>query len=575
MAPVPYAAGATPAVGTGVRGQRVAAIAMPRLTPPSRPWVPRGPLLTRLLGLLAPPRAVGGTLFDGPTPDRAEASVQGPHSGDPDRTFGWVTAGGALAICTLVGVAIERYFDPANLIMVYLAGVVYVALRSGRAAALFTVVGSIVLFDLLFVPPRWAFKPADPQYFFTFAVTLIVGLIIGQLAGAVRQEARAAEGRARRVQALNRLTTELVKARGTDAIGAALRAAFNEALGVQAELLVVDDNGALPRWLPASDDDLRAAETALRECREAGAGTALDADARRHYIPLLAADRPLGVLAVEPARAEPDRAVEQRLLKIFANQAAIALERALFERRSAEAALETETERLRSTLLAGISHDFRTPLTTIVGSATSLLEQGLVIDEAHREALLRGVLLEAQRMHALLSDLLDLTRMEEGAVRPEPEWCPADELVDQARAALGDRLDGHRVTVDVAEEAIVWCDARLVEQVLVNLLDNAVRHTPAGTTIAIRVKVQPGTWSLVVHDDGPGIPAGQEQQIFKKFFRGQQDPESRGTGLGLAICAVAAQLHGGTITAMNERGARIEMRLPQPDGAAALPREGE
>ena len=482
---------------------------------------------------------------------------------------------GVLAICTLVGLAIERYFDPANLITVYLAGVVYVALRSGRTAALFTVAGSIVLFDLLFVPPGWSFKPTDPQYFFTYAVTLIVGLIISQLAGALRQEAKAAEARARRGQALNRLTTELVKARGTDAIAGALQAAFNEALGVQAELLLVDDKGGLPRWLPTSEDDLRAAETALREGREAGAGTALDAGARRRYVPLLAADRPLGVLSIEPVRTEPDSAVEQRLLNIFANQAAVALERALFERRSAQAAVETETERLRSTLLAGISHDFRTPLTTIVGSATSLLEQGRLIDEAHREMLLRGLLLEAQRMHALLSDLLDLTRMEEGAVRPEPEWCPAEELVDEALAALGDRLDGHRVTVDVAEEAIVWCDARLVEQVLVNLLDNAVRHTPPRTTIAISVKVRPGTWSLVVHDDGPGIPAGQEQQVFKKFFRGRLDPESRGTGLGLAICAAVAELHGGTITVTNERGARFEMRLPQPDGAAALLREGE
>ena len=487
----------------------------------------------------------------------------------------WVTAGGVLAICTLVGVAIERYFDPANLITVYLAGVVYVALRGSRAAALFTVVVSIVLFDLLFVPPRWSIKPADPQYFFTFAVMLTVGLIVSQLAGALRQEAKVAEGRARRVQALNRLTTELVKARGTEAIAAALQAAFKDALGMQAELLVVDDNGALPRWLPASGDDLRAAEIALREWREAGAGTALNAGACRRYIPLLAADRPLAVLAIEPVRGRSDRTAEQRVLTIFASQASVALERALFERRSAQAALETEAERLRSTLLTGISHDFRTPLTTIVGSATSLLEQGLVIDDARRETLLRGVLLEAQRMHALLSDLLDLTRMEEGAVRPVPEWCPAEELVDEARAALGDRLAGHRVAVDVAEDAVVWCDARLVEQVLVNLLDNAVRHTPAGTTIVISVKVQPDTWSLVVHDDGPGIPAGQEQQVFKKFVRGQQDPESRGTGLGLAICAVVAELHGGTITATNERGARFEMRLPQPEGAATLPREDE
>ncbi len=237
--------------------------------------------------------------------------------------------------------------------------------------------------------------------------------------------------------------------------------------------------------------------------------------------------------------------------------------------------MEAESERLRSTLLAGISHDFRTPLTTIVGSATSLLEQRHAIDEEHCNALLRGVLLEAQRMHALTSDLLDLTRMEEGAVRPNPEWCPADELVDEARATCGGRLDGHRVTVDVNHEDVVWCDARLLGQALVNMLDNAARHTPAGAGIAISVKVGAGTWSLVVHDGGPGIPAGHERDVFKKFFRGRQEPDSRGTGLGLAICAVVAGLHGGTIAATNVGGARFEMTLPQPDNSSMRLKEAE
>lgn len=490
-------------------------------------------------------------------------------------TRGWLTASGVLVICTLAGAAIERYFEPANLITVYLAGVVYVALRKGRAAAVFAVVGSILLFDLLFVAPRWSLKPTDPQYFFTFTVMLLVGLIVSQLAASSRQEGLTAQSRARRAQALNKLALQLAQARACGAVAAALEAAVKQALGTNAQLLLLDEDGQLPDTGQAYADERHVAESALREQRETGDGTAVNPRARRRYIPLLAADGPLGALAVERAHTEHDNTEDQHLLKAFANQAAVALERAVFERRSARAAVEAESERLRSTLLAGISHDFRTPLTTIVGSATSLLEQRHAIDEEHCDALLRGVLLEAQRMHALTSDLLDLTRMEEGAVRPNPEWCPADELVDEARAALGGRLDGHRVTVDVDHEAVVWCDARLLGQALVNMLDNAVRHTPAGAGIAISVKVGVGAWSLVVHDNGPGIPAGQERDVFKKFFRGWQEPSSRGTGLGLAICAVVAGLHGGTIVAKNVRGARFEMTLPQPDDSSMRLKEVE
>lgn len=503
------------------------------------------------------------------------ADPEGMRTGAHGWAGGWAMASVVLAIATGVCAAIESYFEPANLIAVYLTGVVYVALRKGRGAALFTVVGSIALFDLIFVAPRWSFKPADAQYFFTFAVMLLVGLIISQLAAHARHQAGTVAARARRAQALNHLALQLAKARASDAVAEALEATVRQALGTGGQLLLVDAQGQWLQWGPAFADERPLAASALREQCETGAGTAVNPDARRRYIPLLAADGPLGVLAVERVSAGHDNADDQHLLKAIGNQAAVALERAVFEQRSARTAVEAERERLRSTLLAGISHDFRTPLTTIVGSATSLLEQRHAIDEAHRDALLRGILHEAQRLHALTSDLLDLTRMEEGAVHPSPEWCPADELVSEARAALGRRLDGHRVNVDIDHEAVVWCDARLLGQALVNMLDNAVRHTPAGAQIAVSVKVAPGAWRLVVHDDGPGIAAGQEREVFKKFFRGAQQSDSRGTGLGLAICAVVAELHGGTITATNAGGARFEMTLPQPDDAALRLQEAD
>lgn len=422
-----------------------------------------------------------------------------------------------LAVSSIVCELLAPHLDTTNLALVFLAGVVYVALRLGRRAAVATVLGGIFVFDLIYVEPRWSLHPIDPQFFFTFAVMLVVGWIVAHLAGQAGLQTQAAEARARREAALNRLAARLAQARSDAAVGEALSTSVSEALGVDVRLLPTGADGAI------------------------------------------------GVEPAMPALATGD---DRELFVAMVNQATVALERAHLEQRSARAALEVETERLRNTLLAGLSHDFRTPLTTIIGSVTSLLDQGHAIGVAGRRALLTGVLGEARRLQALTSDLLDLTRMAEGAVRPNAEWCPADELVDEARAALGNRLDRHRLEVRVADDSVVWCDPRLIGQALVNLLDNAVRHTPAGGRIAVTIAVAGRRWRLVVHDDGPGLPPGQEQQIFTKFHRGQADAdgtEGGGTGLGLAICAVVAQLHGGTITARNEAGACIEMDLPQPD----------
>jgi two-component system sensor histidine kinase KdpD len=271
----------------------------------------------------------------------------------------------------------------------------------------------------------------------------------------------------------------------------------------------------------------------------------------------------LGVLAISPT-ASANRPEDSNLLNAFADLAALALERSAFEHKSADALVEAEGERLRSTLLSGISHDFRTPLTTIVGSATVLLEQDRQLDAQRRTLLAHSILKEARRMHALVSDLLDLTRMEEGAVRPSYEWCPADELVEAARLAIEPIAAGHVLRTRVPDDAIVWCDPRLIEQALVNLLDNAVRHTPAGTAIEVSIAVHEGSWELVVADDGPGLPAGHEQDVFKKFYRAHSEPAGTGTGLGLAICAAVARVHGGTIRATNDGGARFVLTVCQP-----------
>jgi two-component system sensor histidine kinase KdpD len=424
----------------------------------------------------------------------------------------------------------------------------------------------VVLYDLLFWWPGGPAGPNQPYLALGAAAILAVVLVARRQVQRSRQEAQTAEARARRTLALNALALELARTRSAPAIAAALARAVHTALHASAQLIAADAQGQLQPT--GSAEQRRVVQAAWTHAQEAGAGAAFESQARLLALPLRGAQGLVGVVVVDRLAGDHEALDDQQMLRAFVNQAAVALERSVFEERMARVAVEAERERLRNTLLAGLAHDFRTPLTTIVGAATSLLEQGHAIDAEHRDALLRSVLGEARRLHALGSDMLDLTRMQEGAVEPQLEWCPADELVEEARAALGAALDTRSLRVDVPADLVVWCDPRLVGQVIVNLLDNAVTHTPADAAIAVSIDTRDDVWQLVVHDDGPGIPDREQREVFKKFTRGEGSAGVRGTGLGLAICAAVAQLHGGSIRIANASGARFEMSLPQPARSA-------
>lgn len=445
------------------------------------------------------------------------------------RWSGWLRAAGVVALCAGVAEVMAPRLDLSNIIMVYLAGVAYVAFHEGPRVSIATVAASIFIFDLMQVPPRWGLNPLNPSHLITFAVMLAVGILISHLAGWAREQTALAEGRARRAQAMSDLSSALARARNESEIAASARAAIDEMFGADACIV------------PSG------------QARAAGElGFALGTHAQH------------GELRVRPAQGRDLPMEDQVLLSAFARQAGLALDRCTFEQRSAQAMVQAEAERLRNTLLSGISHDFRTPLTTIVGAATSLLEQDRLLDEPRRRTLTRGILDEARRLHELVSDLLDLTRMEEGAAQLACEWCPADDMVQEALAQLGARAARHEVHVEVSADDIVWCDPRLVEQALRNLVDNALRYTPPGSRIDVGVEVEPGEWRLRVSDNGAGFPPGMEEAVFRKFQRGQAEPAGSGFGLGLAICAAVAKVHGGRIEAQTLGGARVTMTLPQP-----------
>ncbi len=484
---------------------------------------------------------------------------------------GWPETLATLAVATLVSALIEPWFDPANLITVYLAGVVWVALRHGGPAAMGAMLGSVFLFDLIFVPPRWSLTPLDPQYYFTFAVMLFVGLVISELAARLQRQAAMAEARAQRSHTLNRFALQLVRVRSVEAIGAALVAAAQEASGRVAWLCPAPE-GRLP---PAAQAPAEAAahwaavQAAWQRRQETGSGTALEPGTGARCIPLLAGDTVMGVLGVPQGRdAPPASAEELQLLSALAHQAAVALERALLDERTARAAWEAETERLRSTLLAGLSHDFRTPLTTVIGAVGSLLEQGEAIDVAQRRALLQSVLVQAERMSTLSSNLLQLVRLQEGALSMRPEWCPCEDLLAEALTGCGPGAE--RVVADLPAEATVWCDATLLGQVLHNLVENALHHAGPQARVAVQLQLQPGRACWRVQDNGPGLPPELVERGPRRFVRGAAAAEGpAGSGLGLALCDAIVQLHGGELRLFNAGGACCEIVLPQPAAAGS------
>jgi len=420
------------------------------------------------------------------------------------------------------------------------------------------------------VAPRWSLVPLDPQYYFTFLVMLVVGVLICRLVARATLQTELAEARAHRAQALSELARRLVSAQHEADIGDGLAAALQSTFDVQCVMLLPDAQGQLHDAAAAAltPEDLQRAQQLFEQGPSA---TDPPPPAARPPQLLLQGSRAaLGVLIIRPPAAGIATPEDHGLLRAMADQAALALERTLFERRSAQAVVDAETERLRNTLLSGISHDFRTPLTTIIGAATSLLQQEQALDREGRRALLEGLLGEARRVHTSMSDLLDLTRMEEGHMQPALEWCPVDDMLQEVREVLGERLQQHALQWQAPPEAIVWCDPRLVVQAAVNLLDNALRHTPTGGPIRVQVALDAAHWRLSVCDGGPGLAPGQEQQVFKKFARGRGEASGGGTGLGLAICAAVARLHQGRIDVRSDGGACFTLRLPQPTASATL-----
>ncbi len=474
-----------------------------------------------------------------------------------------------MATCTGLAWATVSIFNSATLLMLFLLGVVAVAVQFGYGPSLWASILGVASYDVFFVPPFYTFTVDDPQYVLTFGVMFVVALTLSWSTVRIRWLADAARQRERRTAALYALSRELASIRGVPAIMEAATRHIAEVFRCRVQVLLRDNAGALAAQNHARGYDLDSTELGVSHWvfehnQPAGRGTATLPGARALYLPLTASRGPIGVLGIRPGDPHALETPEQlHQVETFANQTALALERGLLAQEAHGAQVRVETERLRSSLLSSVSHDLRTPLSAITGAASALLQSGPALGATDQRELLETIREEADRLGRLVQNLLDMTRLESGELPVRKEWHSLEEIVGIALGRLNQRLGDRPVEVRLPETMpLVPVDAVLIEQVFINLLDNALKYTPDRSPIEIGARVDNDGVLVEVADRGPGLAPGLEQRVFEKFFRGQSP--GRGSGLGLAICRGFVEVHGGRIWAENREGGGAAFRFSIP-----------
>jgi two-component system sensor histidine kinase KdpD len=477
---------------------------------------------------------------------------------------------------------LQPLLDEANIVMLFLLTVLGVALRLGRGPAVLASFLSVGLFDFFYVAPHLSFAVSDVQYLLTFGVMLAVGLIVGQLTAHLRYQAQVAAEREARSRALFELTRELAGALQTEQVAQIAQDRLARELHGRAQILVLGLDEQLHAPLPlapadgADAPDTGTARWALDHGQAAGLATDTLPGSPWFYLPLAAPMRARGVLCLRPRDLEAVLRPERRAqLDTMASIIGQALERVHYVEVAQNALVHIESERLRNSLLSALSHDLRTPLAVVYGLADTLAAlPGLPPQGQEMAGSLRQ---ESQRINAMVNNLLDMARLQSGAVQLRREWLPIDEVLGGALQAMRSVLTGHQVQTRLAPDLpLVEMDAALIERVLANLLENAAKYTPPGSRIEISAQVREAQLQLSVADDGPGLPAGREETLFEKFTRAKSESSIPGVGLGLAICRAILEAHGGRIWAERSAlgGAAFVLTLPlgQPP---ALPHEEE
>ncbi|HEX7588523.1 MAG TPA: DUF4118 domain-containing protein, partial [Anaerolineae bacterium] len=465
-----------------------------------------------------------------------------------------------VAGATLLGYPVRTVIDPSNLVMSYLLVVVVAAIYLGRGPSVVAAVGGVLAFDFFFIPPAFTFAVANTQYLLTFVGLLTVSLVISNLTVRVREQAEDAQLRESQATELYEFTRALAATSGVADILPAAMKHVSQTFTCEVVILLPAGGTVKPRalspGLTLGNKELTVAAWAFQHGEAAGRDTPTSPGAAFQYVPLKTSRGVVGVLGMKSPNPDSHLTSDQRrLLSSFANQTAVAIERAQLAEQARQTQLSQATEKLQTALLNSISHDLRTPLVSITGALSSLLDEGTPLDQATRRSLIETASDEAARLNHLVGNLLDMTRVEAGAMRMAQESCDVTDLIGASLDRLPKALEGRRVNLHIpAGLPLVPMDFVLMSQVLVNLLDNALKYSPPTGPIDLEASVDGNDLQISVADRGVGIPPEDLVRVFDKFYRVQRPDGVIGTGLGLAICKGIVEAHGGKIEAKNRGG---------------------
>jgi two-component system, OmpR family, sensor histidine kinase KdpD len=480
--------------------------------------------------------------------------------------------------CTGLAWALDPLLETANLGLVFLTGVLFSAARGGVGPALFTSVLSFVVFNFLLTEPRYTLLVSGAQDSLTLVFFLVVALVTGQLAARARSQIDTIRANSARTASLEHFSRRLTGIVSREDFARVLLEYLGSILNLDAIVLLPNAKSRLVAVNGGANADItdaerEAAERAFSGREPTGRGTATLPTSAWLFVPLFGREA-LGVIGVRDFDGQSTLDTERRqLLFAMRDQASTALDRVQLAAAMERGRLYTETDKLRAALLSSVSHDLRTPLVSIKGATTALLDLDASLAVADKRELLENVLEETERLNRYVQNLLDMTRLGYGAVTPRSDWRDLREILGSARRALKRSLRDHPINVDIpTDHALIHTDAALLEQILVNLLENAAKYSPPSARVDIDGRAYASRYELAVSDRGPGIPRAERDRIFDLFTRARaSDQQNAGTGMGLSICRGFAEALGGTLR-VGERpdgqGACFRLSLPQPRRAA-------
>ncbi|MBF0191825.1 MAG: DUF4118 domain-containing protein [Magnetococcales bacterium] len=493
------------------------------------------------------------------------------HTASGPPWSGYVIGLIAVLLTTALALGGRTWLTPPDLVMLHLLPVMAVASRFGQGPSLATSALAVAAYDFFFIHPYFTLSVSDSQSILTVIILFTVGLVISSLMTRIRRQEQEAREREQQTEALYHLSRDVLSTLDDQEVASIITRHASRLFRGEAGIWLEDGNGGLTlaAVCPESFHLSGQAMMVIRWCcdhgQSAGRGTGVFPNEAFTVLPI-ATGRLYGALAIRIGNRALLQSERQELLSAFARQASLAIDRARLGEEARSAAVRVQAEEMRATLLSMASHDLRTPLAAITGAGTTLKDHDTPLAPAQQHELLETICTEAERMERLITNLLDMVRLESGSCTLHREWIPFEELIGSTLVRLEKRSLGKHITLEVDKTiSMLYVDAVLFEQVLVNLLDNALKHAPLNLEITWKVHQEANRVILRVGDRGPGIPPGQEERIFEKFIRGECAGVP-GSGLGLAICRGVVQAHQGTIRALNRArgGAEFRIELPQP-----------